>query len=389
MKTLRVLHCPTTIGGNPQGLARAERELGLESRSVTFQTNYLKYQADEVLSGPNEHRALLEVKRWELLWRALWHYEVIHFNSGQSILPYLLIGEFPNRYPGWVSRLTHLYARLLDMNDIAWLHYAGKGIAVTFQGDDARQGDYSLANFEISIAQEVDTTYYTPEGDRLKRRIISKFARYADRIFYLNPDLGHVLPSRAVFMPYGHLDLRQWQPVATDNKSVSDRPVVIHAPTQRQVKGTPHILEAVKKLQAEGLVFDFVLVEGLAHDEARRLYERADLLIDQLLAGWYGGLAVELMALGKPVMCYIREGDLKFIPEQMRQELPLINVTPSTLCDVLREWLTVSRHKLPQVGQRSRAFVEHWHDSLKIAANLKAEYETIIKSKQERNSAKD
>ena len=63
----------------------------------------------------------------------------------------------------------------------------------------------------------------------------------------------------------------------------------------------------------------------LSNKEARKRYETADILIDQLLAGWYGGLAVELMALGKPVICYIREDDLKYIPKEMRDELPIIN----------------------------------------------------------------
>jgi hypothetical protein len=112
------------------------------------------------------------------------------------------------------------------------------------------------------------------------------------------------------------------------------------------------------------------------------MYARADLLVDQLLAGWYGGLAVELMALGKPTICYIREEDLKFIPEAMRAELPIINATPSTIYDILKEWLTVRRHMLPELGQRCRHYVETWHDPLKIAARLKSDYEEIVASKR-------
>ena len=108
-------------------------------------------------------------------------------------------------------------------------------------------------------------------------------------------------------------------------------------------------------------------------------------MVDQLLCGWYGGLAVELMALGKPVICYIREADLQFIPAEMRQELPLINATPGTIYDVLKEWLTVRRDRLPQVGRQSRDYVETWHDPLKIAARLKDDYECILASKRRRS----
>lgn len=108
-------------------------------------------------------------------------------------------------------------------------------------------------------------------------------------------------------MPYAHLDITDWVPVAS---TPGPTPIVIHAPSHRGAKGTAHILEAVDRLKAEGVAFEFVLVEKLSNTEARKLYERADLVVDQLLAGWYGGFAVEAMALGKPVICYLRDSDL-------------------------------------------------------------------------------
>ena len=36
IKELRVLHCPTSTGGNPQNLARSERLLGLKFKLVNF-----------------------------------------------------------------------------------------------------------------------------------------------------------------------------------------------------------------------------------------------------------------------------------------------------------------------------------------------------------------
>jgi glycosyltransferase involved in cell wall biosynthesis len=125
----------------------------------------------------------------------------------------------------------------------------------------------------------------------------------------------------------------------------------------------------------------FRLVEGLAQDQARKIYREADLLVDQLLVGWYGGLAVELMALGKPIICYLREEDLRFIPDPMREEMPILQATPTTIYEVLREWLTGRRHELAEIGRRGRAYVERWHDPLKIATRLKGEYEAILSFK--------
>jgi hypothetical protein len=258
----------------------------------------------------------------------------------------------------------------------------GKGIVVTYQGDDARQGHYQREHFEINMATEVDENYYSPHTDEAKRRRIARFARYADRIYALNPDLLHVLPDSAEFMPYASIDPRKWLPV----KASDQVPVVLFAGTNPVAKGWRFLSAALERLQREGIKFDLVKVEKLAWQEARSLYERADILVDQLLAGWYGGLAVELMALGKPAICYIRENDLRFIPPTMRDDLPIINATPTTIYTVLKEWLTVRKHELPEVGQLSRAYVEKWHDPVKIAARLKSEYEAILgnpKSKRE------
>lgn len=387
MRAIRVLHCPTMVGGNPQGLARAERELGLQSWSVAFGRSSFEFDADEVLFPDGHSQVLYETKRWRLLWRALKEFDVIHFNFGQSIMPmWYPLNAVTGGGVQWIKRgLFRNYARVFELCDLPLLKRAGKGIIATFQGDDARQGDFCQANFEISPASEVEPGYYSEQSDARKRERIATFARYADRVYALNPDLLHVLPHQAQFLPYSNTDLKEWQPVDRGNAG-SGAPVVVHAPSHRGVKGTRFVIEAVSRLQTEGVRLELALVEGLSRAEARRIYERADLLIDQVLTGWYGGVAVEFMALGKPVVCYIREDDLKFIPEEMRRDLPIIRATPATLYDVLRDCLTKRRSELWEIGRRGRAYVEKWHDPIKIAAKLKAEYQAILESKRHRSS---
>jgi glycosyltransferase involved in cell wall biosynthesis len=372
MDKIRVLHCPGTVAGNPQRLARAERELGLDSWAVSFSSSPFGYETDEVIWGDKDDVLIREAKRWKLLWRAFWHFDIIHFNCGQSITLHRFVDN--------EATIRKAY-RLFDLCDLPILKRAGKGVVVTYQGDDARQGEFCLKNFEVNPASEVEPGYYSIKSDDYKRSCIEKFARNADRIYALNPDLLWVLPPYAQFLPYSHIDLRDWRPV--DNGNLGPKvPVILHAPSHQGVKGTKYILDVISRLKREGVPLELRLVEGVSHAEARRIYESADLLIDQLLCGWYGGLAVELMALGKPVICYIREGDLKFIPEQMRKDLPIINATPTTIYEVLKEWLTFRTHELPEIGRRGRAYVERWHDPLKIAAKLKGEYEAITASKQ-------
>jgi O-antigen/teichoic acid export membrane protein len=260
----------------------------------------------------------------------------------------------------------------------------GKGIVVTYQGDDVRQGDYCRNNFAITFANEVDEDYYSPVADQMKRKRIAKFAKLADKIFSLNPDLLYVLPAQTRFLQYSNIDLNKWAMVQ-ERRQEERPPVVLHAPSHQGVKGTRLIRDAVERLKRKGIVFEFVLVEGMSNAEAKKQYERADLLIDQLLAGWYGGLAVELMALGKPVICYIREGDLKFVPAQMKDDLPIINATPMTIEAVLEYWITEGVGQWREKGVQSRQYVEKWHDPLRIAGQMKLEYESIRNSSEATN----
>lgn len=378
---MRVLHCPEIVGGHAQQLARAERELGIDSKSIAFRQNYFRYETDEVLIPDRAGRMRLEIARWKLLWRAL-SFDVIHYNFGQSIMPSAIHyrdGRLSG-YPLIVRLFFHAYSHVLELLDVRLLKWVGKAIVVTYQGDDARQGDFCRQHFPITFATEVGEGYYDPVADEMKRRRITKFSRLADRIFALNPDLLHVLPGEARFCPYAHIDLRKWAAVGS-GASQTATPVVLHAPSHQGVKGTRFILDAVERLKSEGILFEFVLVEGMTNAEARKQYERADLLIDQLLAGWYGGVAVELMALGKPVVSYLREEDLKFIPPDMRNDIPIINATPETIYEVLRYWLADGKSRLREVGSRSRIYVEKWHDPLKIAARMKGEYECILGGK--------
>lgn len=377
---LRVLHCPTTVGGNPQNLARSEREIGLQSWAVAYGQNYIGYQTDELLKTGNKisEEVFFQLKKWHFLWRALTKFDVIHFNCGQALLAMPQLKPSPSKKlwqkETFLQRLYRPYANLVAFRDLNCLHRAKKALFVTYQGDDARQGGFLRENYAWSVAHEVPDRYSTEE-DALKQRIIQVYEKTADGIFYLNPDLGHVLPKRAQFMPYAHIDMRAWTPVFdTGNK----RPLILHAPTNRNVKGTHYILNAVNQLQAEGIEFDFQLVENQSYTEAKKLYGKADLLIDQLLIGWYGGLAVELMALGKPVICFIQPNDLQFIPLQMKADMPLIQATHTTIYNVLKEYLTYKQHNLKILGQMSRAYVENWHNSLKIAAFLKENYITAF-----------
>jgi glycosyltransferase involved in cell wall biosynthesis len=147
--------------------------------------------------------------------------------------------------------------------------------------------------------------------------------------------------------------------------------VVLHAPSSRRRKGTEHVIAA-----CEGLDVELDIVEGLPHDEAQRHYERADIVVDQLNAGWYGIFALEAMALGKPVLSYLRDEAVQETEGALDVQVPIVQVTKETLRDRIAE-LAASAEERRRIGASSRAYVEQVHDADKGADRLIAIYDAL------------
>lgn len=374
MNNLRVLHAPSSVGGNPQALSRALRHFGVQSYSLVVSQNYLAYPADIELHRPGQSLMMRELKRlWAILF-LLPRFDVIHYNAGTTLANAYAFSFSPRQGAKGVLRFFYAgYLRVLQRFEIAYVQMLGKAVFVTYQGDDARQGDYSREHFAINIASQVDEGYYCAASDAFKRRNIRLLSSIARQVYSVNPDLMHVLPQGTRFTPYSLVFLDEWVPTYTQDQN---RPLrIVHAPSNRKVKGSDLILHALDRLRDQGFLFELLLVEGMSNADAREVYQSADVLVDQLFAGWYGGLAVELMAMGKPVLVYIRDEDLGFIPPEMKSDLPFLQITPTTVEEVLRDLLLMPRESLVALGKRSRAFVERWHDPLNIARDIMEDYE--------------
>ncbi|MGE0653642.1 MAG: glycosyltransferase family 1 protein, partial [Alphaproteobacteria bacterium] len=335
------------------------------------------FPADENLARAGDLLGIV-IARYRLFWRAVRWADVVHYAFGRSILGpniYPSLDRLPLSRPwAWPRRL---YSRLTWFADLPLLNRMGKTLVVTWQGDDARQGDRSRELFDISIAGEIrDDSYYNSTSDAWKRRIIARFTRYAARQYALNPDLLHMLPAGTRFLPYASID-----PFALTSRPPDPAGIAplrfAHAPSHRRAKGTRYILEAVDRLRAEGLEFSFALIEGEHRADALKRLSEADVVLDQLLAGWYGGLGLEAMSLGKVLLAYIRPGDLKFVPAEFARDLPVVSVTPTTVAEVMRSLIAMPRSELHAAGQRSRMFAERYHAPHVIAEATVADYRNL------------
>jgi glycosyltransferase involved in cell wall biosynthesis len=118
---------------------------------------------------------------------------------------------------------------------------------------------------------------------------------------------------------------------------------------------------------------DLEIVEGLDHRKAFELYRRADIIVDQLNAGWYGVFAIEAMALGKPVVTFLHDEAVQRTEDAFGIPVPIVSATKDNLAERLRP-LVESAAERERVGRASRAYAEEVHDLERMTDRLLALY---------------
>lgn len=235
-----------------------------------------------------------------------WRYDVIHFHY-HSALPHAL------RYV-----------------DLPLWRMLGRKVIIQFEGSDLRGHHHILPRV------------------------------FSNAIIVTTPDLLK-WERKASYIP-GAIDLKELPYVGLKSHVGPIR--IVHAPTNRAIKGTNYIINAVQELQSQGYAIELDLVENVSYQEAIERYKKADIVIDQVLIGWYGLVAIEAMALGKPVMVHIREDLRHYITGA-----PMLFTSPKTLANDLIVLIQDAglRQKL---SQRGRDYVERVHDAAQIAKGL-------------------
>lgn len=228
--------------------------------------------------------------------RCLFKYDIFHFLSGETLLTRKLRPlEF------WI------YKKL------------GKRIVMHFVGSDIRSEKYLYwKNENIYKFLEGVTDY--PMTLSWQDKLIADSKKYADYILVSTPDLKEII-SESEFYPV-MLDLDKFLSELNNAVPYQKEPneiVILHAPSNGPLKGTNHIveiLEEVKKISNYKLKIiipqkhqnkDNETIYSVSRYELFRLYKTADIVIDQMIIGWYGLQSVESLAAGKQTICYIEE----------------------------------------------------------------------------------
>jgi glycosyltransferase involved in cell wall biosynthesis len=253
----------------------------------------------------------------------------------------------PDGFLGRQAAQWRAFARLLPQTDVFHFYFGLTLVPKSLQ-------------FPLLRAARRKSVYHFLGSDiRGKPPEQLAYARRADAQVVGSYDAIRWLPEAEVIPP--GLDLRDYEPAPPSDSS---RPRVLHAPSSRRRKGTDHVIAACQRLEVE-----LEIVEGLPHDEARLRYQAADIVVDQLNAGWYGIFAIEAMALGKPVLTFLHDEALHRTEEAFGVRVPIVATTTNTLADDLGALVSAPAERL-RIGAAGRAYVERVHDADRVGDRL-------------------
>jgi hypothetical protein len=160
----------------------------------------------------------------------------------------------------------------------------------------------------------------------------------------------------------------------------TERILIAHAPTNRQIKSTAQVIEAVERLQAEGFPVELDLIERVPWTECLQRKAKADIYFDQVILG-YGNNALEAWAMGIPVVAGAADETLDEM-ERRFGHLPFYHATEDTIYDALRE-LVESPELRAEYGRIGHEYVRRWHSEEVVVEQLKDIYRRALGEQQE------
>ena len=334
---MKVLMAPVNIAGQPIQLVKELQSLGIEAR-------LLQYAAGGAHAFGYQGDIFVDTKK------------------GRQNVQFQTLREYLEKdfdiYHFWLRTLYFApnYHDFTGM-DLPFIKVRGKKIVYRFTGFDLRLKSEDLKKNPYSVFRY---GYDHGFNEALQKKYISFLKEYVDCFIVQDPEMHDFFPDAKIIPRV--MDIRKWNYVGPVNKQ---KPLIVHAPSSKKVKGSEFVEKAIRKLKKENLEFEYKAISGMNNDEAKKWYAKADIVVDQLLIGWYGVLTLEAMALGKPVVVYIREELL----EKFEHDLPVQNANPDTIEDSLRE-LILDSTKREDLGKLGRYFVEQYHDVNKVAKQL-------------------
>lgn len=207
-------------------------------------------------------------------------------------------------------------------------------------------------------------------GSDIRGKKCPYFIKYASKIIVATPDLIEWVPNATLIL--NPISLAQYQLENTNIKDESTQDTkitIVHAPTNRTIKGTNNIIYSIDELHKNGYNIDFKILENIPHSKLMDEFKKADIIVDQLILDWYGMVSIEGMTLGIPVCTHIGGQLESYIPSNAIAYCDANNLT-----EVLTKLINEPNLRRC-LANNGRKYVEQNHDVRAIVDKLINMYE--------------
>jgi len=231
---------------------------------------------------------------------------------------------------------------------------AGKRVISVFSGSDIRP-----PYMDGAVVRGLDV----PDAEELVRQTRRRFEHAKRLEKHSSVVISHPLYSQFLSRAYVHFTAIgvpfevpvDWQQSPRDGSTAVR---VLHAPSDRVVKGTDLVRQAVEKVRRRGIAVEYREVAGLPHVEVLAALDWTDLVIDQAFSDIpWAGFACEAGARGKPTIVggYGWDALQDVVPPDFIA--PAVLTSPLGLADALAR-LATDAGELSRLGASARGFAE-------------------------------
>ena len=315
-------------------MVAADQAAGYPSRGAHRNSHNAQYA---IRRDPRSH-VILDGARWD----------DVHWRFLEDLLLHgdIFVGYFE-------SLFFHPLERAKNDGCFRLLRLLGIRMIVCAHGGDVVHRTRSVTRYDWVGREQSDYPQWDlTEQIPYARARIDVFSRHADLVVPGDSAMKRFVPRSDVDFKYWPIDTDLIRPLPQERRG---RLRIVHAPNHRFTKGTEFLVAAVASLQSRGVECELQVVERLPREQALHIYAQADIVADQFCMGIFGALAIEGMALGKPVMCYLDQEQLG----DPVYNLPVVNTTPENLEAVLTVLLQVP-HLRERLGRAARESIERY-----------------------------
>lgn len=254
--------------------------------------------------------------------------------------------------------------RSMLSDELGLIQDRGLVVGTIFHGSDIRSPARHMARLSHS---------YFPLWEESQRKALEEqTTRRRDAVeasgipsFVSTPDLILDVPG-ATWLPLV-IDTGRWR---NDRSALKNkRPVVLHLPSRRRppIKGSDIIDPILADLDRKGMIDYRSPTRAVPHQEMPGLVREADVVVEQILSGFYGVAAVEGMAAGRLVIGYVGDEVRMTMPE----DPPILDATPEDFLSTMLQ-VIANRADYTDLAASGPAYVERIHSGNMSAQILSA-----------------